>query len=125
MNTIGLLSSGMANADGLVRGCVSNGGSVDASGIGASIIENDSFDSFGNPGPYPTVSVSSGNRFGGGGGGFRTPPMATRGLGSCVAEETVGWVYQSEMLKNFLREGAIVNLFQMLPLHDHKSTTHI
>ena len=92
MNTIGLLSSGMANADGLVRGCVSNGGSVDASAFGASIVENDSFDSFGNPGPYPTVSVSSDNRFGGGGGGFRTPPMATRGLGSCVAEETVSLV---------------------------------
>ena len=81
--------SGEANGDGLVRGCASVGGSVMDTTAGASIIENDSF---GNPGPYPTVSSSSsssGNRFSSV-GGFRTPPMTTRGLGSCVAEETVG-----------------------------------
>ena len=78
---------GEANGDGLVRGCTSVGGSVMDTTAGVSIIENDSF---GNPGPYPTVSSSStGNRFESV-GGFRTPPMTTRGLGSCVAEETVG-----------------------------------
>ena len=82
------LLSGTANADGLVRGCFSiGGGSVDAA-ASASIVENDSFDSFGNPGPYPTISTSSSTRIGGV-GDYRTPPMTTRGLGSCVAEETV------------------------------------